>query len=301
MRLRITHRTTYLYDEMATDSVNEARITPGHVDRQEVLEHVVEITPPASTITYLDLHGNQVRVIEVASAHTRLDVVATSVIVTTPDTRQLPTVPVRLEDIRKTLSPEEFYEFTAATGYVPLGPELWKKTIDLCADPNDVWATANCLMGYIYEEFNYQTASTSVQTTAVDVLHTKTGVCQDFAHVLLGMLRVRGIPCRYVSGYFWAASIEDDPSAAATHAWVEVYLTGVGWLGLDPTHNRLADDRYVKLAHGRDYSDIRPFAGSYRGSSTREMQVSVRVERLEESGENAISTGGSPRQAGESA
>jgi transglutaminase-like putative cysteine protease len=118
-----------------------------------------------------------------------------------------------------------------------------------------------------------------VNTRPEEVVKMRKGVCQDFAHVLLGMCRSVGIPARYVSGYFFNPDRQPD-ELEASHAWVEVFLPGYGWKGFDPTHNRMPDTRYVKLAVGRDYGDIRPISGTFRGKGTRQMAVEVRVRRL---------------------
>jgi transglutaminase-like putative cysteine protease len=133
----------------------------------------------------------------------------------------------------------------------------------------------------VYSTFAYTPAATTVNTRPREVVQLRKGVCQDFAHVMLGILRTHGIPARYVSGYFYNPDRQPG-EIEASHAWVEVYLPGYGWKGFDPTHNRVPDTRYVKLATGRDYADIRPLSGTFRGRGTREMSVEVHVRRLPE-------------------
>jgi transglutaminase-like putative cysteine protease len=115
-----------------------------------------------------------------------------------------------------------------------------------------------------------------------EVLKTRAGVCQDFAHVMLGLCRALKIPTRYVSGYLYNGPADQLKGAQASHAWVEVYVLGHGWCGLDPTNNRLADGHYVKVATGRDFADVSPLKGTYRGTARRELSVDVLVTRLEE-------------------
>jgi len=116
-----------------------------------------------------------------------------------------------------------------------------------------------------------------------EVLKTRAGVCQDFAHVMLGLCRALKIPARYVSGYLYNGPADQLKGAQASHAWVEVYVPGHGWCGLDPTNNRAADGHYVKVATGRDFADVSPLKGTYRGTAKRELTVDVLVSRLEES------------------
>jgi 1-pyrroline-5-carboxylate dehydrogenase len=135
---------------------------------------------------------------------------------------------------------------------------------------------ALALAGHLYRVFTYVPSATHAGTRVAEVLRTRRGVCQDYAHVLLALCRTQGIPARYVSGYFFDDSRQGH-EPEASHAWVEVFLPGYGWKGIDPTHNRLADVRYVKLAVGRDYADIRPVNGTYRGRGTRQLHVEVNV------------------------
>src|ERR1044071_4233153 len=127
-------------------------------------------------------------------------------------------------------------------------------------------------MGFVHQYLSYQSNSTSVHTHMREVLAARQGVCQDYAHVLLGLCRSLQIPALYVSGYL-ATEI-----ASATHAWMEVFVPGAGWQALDPTHNRQPDETYVKIAVGRDYADVAPVKGIYKGTTERTMKVEVRIE-----------------------
>ena len=120
-------------------------------------------------------------------------------------------------------------------------------------------------------------------TLATDAIKLRSGVCQDFAHVALGMCRCSQIPARYVSGYFMRSERRHDDDEAS-HAWIEAYVPGYGWAAFDPTHDRPADQRYVKVASGRDYADIRPVSGTYRGGKTRSLSVEVKVREAEAAG-----------------
>ena len=142
----------------------------------------------------------------------------------------------------------------------------------------DLWRDAVAIGRHIYKNFTYTPNFTTVNTKPSEVLATRRGVCQDFAHLMLGMCRSMNIPARYVSGYFFNPQ-RQEKEIEASHAWVEIFLPGYGWKGFDPTHDRVPDTRYVKLAVGRDYADIRPVSGSFRGHGTREMIVEVQVER----------------------
>ena len=136
-------------------------------------------------------------------------------------------------------------------------------------------------MDFIHREFAYVPTATNVHTHMREVLRLRRGVCQDFTHVMLGICRSLKIPARYVSGYLYNGPADQLRGAQASHAWVEVYLPDLGWRGLDPTNNGQPDDRYVKVAVGRDYSDVTPIKGTYRGTGERKMKVDVLVSVLE--------------------
>ena len=145
-----------------------------------------------------------------------------------------------------------------------------------------VFQTAHTIMEHIFREFEYDTTTTSVTTHASEVLRNRTGVCQDFAHAMVVLCRALAIPARYVSGYFFDTTADHRlRGAQASHAWVEVYIDPFGWVGFDPTNNKIADETYIILARGRDYRDVAPISGSYFGAGKNIMRVSVSVDRLD--------------------
>ena len=159
--------------------------------------------------------------------------------------------------------------------YVELSPEVWRLAVDATVGVTDTWQAALAILKFIHGNFKYESDPRSVHTHMRDVLREKRGVCQDFAHVMIGLCRALKIPALYVSGYLATET------ASATHAWVEVLVPGFGWLALDPTHNRPVDDTYVKIAVGRDYADVPPVAGNYKGTTERKLEVKVDIKRLE--------------------
>jgi hypothetical protein len=170
-------------------------------------------------------------------------------------------------------------EFFTDSQYVPLEVELWREAQDaLAAGRGDVWNDVTRIGRHVFKLLSYKTDVTGVHTHAADALKLRAGVCQDFAHVMLGICRSAEIPARYVSGYFLNTHRRPG-EIEASHAWIEAYIPGYGWAAYDPTHNRPADDRYVKLAVGRDYADIRPVSGTYRGAPAKELKVEVTVNK----------------------
>ena len=164
------------------------------------------------------------------------------------------------------------FDFLQESRFVELTPVVWRMALDVTVDVTDAWQSALALMKHVYTTLKYEPASTHVHTHARDVFRDQRGVCQDFAHVMISLCRVLKIPALYVSGYL-ATEI-----ASATHAWVEVFIPGVGWVGLDPTHNCQPDENYVKIAVGRDYGDVPPVMGRYKGTTDRKLEVSVSIK-----------------------
>lgn len=276
MLLNIHHRTTYRYGRPALESFNEARLRPFDHQWQKRLSYRLTSNPLAAQRSYLDLYQNHVDILELSSTHAELTIEAKSRVETFP--RPLP----QAEDAAGLAAPMiayEMHDFLMDTTHVPLTPELWRAAVDVRPDGlGDLWADACALSDWVHDAFTYAPGATQASTTAPEALEARQGVCQDYAHVLLGLCRSLKLPARYVSGYFF--NEDYDPSAGgseASHAWVEVYLPTQGWRGVDPTHRRPVDERYVCVATGRDYNDIRPVSGAYRGASERSMDVHVRI------------------------
>lgn len=280
MILRVTHTTRYEYLGPVTDSFNELRVHPLETPTQNCLSFEMTTDPSGPRRMYQDFYYNTVHVFEASEPHDYLEISLVSEVETFTDMRPVPPVPGTVHDQEAQLSPEEYYDFTGTTVLVPLVPDAWKLAVDSTEGLQSVWDIAWAVMGAIYNGFEYKAGVTEVSSGLEEALRLRRGVCQDFAHVMLGMLRSMRIACRYASGYFYAAELEEQRAAAASHAWVECFIPNMGWVGFDPTHNRLADERYVLIGRGRDYTDIRPFAGTYRGPGNRSLEVSVAVEKL---------------------
>lgn len=287
MKLHVLHRTRFRYETSVRESFNETRLQPVSTERQVRQSFLLKVLPTAKLSHYLDFYLNCVHLFEINQAHSDLSVEATSV-VTTCDLPQLvaEATPFPLEKISECARQERCYDFLQSSTYVESGPELWRIALDVTVGLTDSWQASQAIMRYIFREFRYQPASTNVHTHMREVLAARAGVCQDFAHVMLGLCRALKIPARYVSGYLYNGPAEHLKGAQASHAWVEVYVPGNGWCGLDPTNNRLVDGHYVKVANGRDYADVSPLKGTYRGTAKRQLTVDVLVTRIEEDGSN---------------
>ena len=277
MHLRILHRTTFNYAGKAQDSFNEVRLRPVDDATQTCQSFNLNLDPVAAPQEYSDFYGNTIHYFDIAEAHNKLVVEVQSVVETVPLAKRPPVPSVTSSDLKNSSEREMLAEFYTSSPYVPLEVDLWREAQDALAEGRgDIWNDVRRLGGHIYRTFAYKPKTTGVSTRANDALKLRMGVCQDFAHVHLGLCRSLGIPARYVSGYFFNTT-RRPREIEASHAWIEAYVPGYGWAAFDPTHDRVADDRYVKIATGRDYADIRPINGTYRGAPTRSLKVEVRV------------------------
>ena len=283
MKLQVLHRTHYVYAAPVRDSFNEARLQPTSSEGQVCHNFLLRVLPATRLSHYVDFQLNWVHLFDLTEPHSTLTIEATS-LVTTPAGRLLvadqPSTPLaEMEQACGRL--EQCHDFLQSSRFVEPSPEAWRLGLDLAAGLTDAWQVAQAVMQHIHRDFAYVPAATHVHTHMRDVLKLKRGVCQDFAHVMLGVCRSLKIPCRYVSGYLYNGPADQLRGAQASHAWVEVYLPGLGWHGLDPTNNCQPDERYVRIAVGRDYADVTPIKGTYRGTAERKMTVEVSVTSLD--------------------
>ncbi|WP_447912264.1 transglutaminase family protein [Microbacterium phyllosphaerae] len=278
-RLRIVHRTGFRYEQPATASYNEARMLPHSRDGQFVLQATLDISPTATQHSYADYWDTRVSTFEVLTPHQELSVTATSVV----DVRPLPHAGVGIDwdelaaRIPLALALAECVTQTPATDP---DEEMRELALRIEAEGGGVDETAFEICKTVGEAMEYRSGVTGVSSTARDAWPTRSGVCQDIAHVALGVLRAAGIPARYVSGY-----LHPDPTAAIgqsvtgeSHAWVEWYSGE--WRGYDPTNLVEVGESHVYVGHGRDYADVAPLRGVYAGPSASELFVSVEITRL---------------------
>lgn len=277
-RLRIVHRTGFVYDQPATTSYNEARMLPQTGDEQWVLQAALEINPVAAQQSYQDYWGTRVSTFEVLTPHTELSVTATSVV----EVRQRPE---DLSDIDwETLAklPEHntmFVEFTKQTARTSPPAAVRSLAQAIRKKHSGVREVARELCRQIGEQIEYVPGVTGVHSTAEDAWEQRKGVCQDIAHLTVGALRSLGIPARYVSGYLHPKVTPELGEAVLgeSHAWVEWYAGS--WQGYDPTNLIEIGDRHVYVGRGRDYVDVAPLRGVYAGPSSSALFVSVEITR----------------------
>ena len=277
MKFEIAHRTIYRYAVPVHDSFNEARLQPFSNALQTVDYFLLKVLPAARLQHHHDFYSNTIHHFEITEPHLTLLVESHLRVTTRPPVWPDPAAtPWPLARIGEALRESRVFDFLQESHYVELSPEVWRLALDATAGLTDTWQAALALLRFVHASFKYESRSTTVHTHMRDVLQERRGVCQDFAHVLIGLCRSLKIPALYVSGYL-ATEV-----ASATHAWVEVLLPGTGWVGLDPTNNLVAHHRHIRTAVGRDYADVPPTHGIFRGKTDSELYVAVHVEASEQ-------------------
>jgi len=276
----IRHVTKFLYDSPISESVMEARVQPRSDGNQRCVQFRLTTTPGSRVLMYLDHDGNAVHHFAVPGRHARLTVTSDALV----ECGSPQLIPSELGsgswDRLDALSASgEFWELLNPSPFARPSERLDQFARELdWSRGTDPLATLRRLTTEIYDRFQYRPQSTRVDSPIDEALEARSGVCQDFAHVMIALVRQIGIPCRYVSGYLFHHDRTDRSSIGATHAWVEALLPDIGWVGFDPTNNRLAEDRHIRVAIGRDYSDVPPTKGVFKGVSAVRSELAVAVK-----------------------
>jgi transglutaminase-like putative cysteine protease len=277
MKLHIDHQTIFTYDKPVRESVGELRLRPRDEAGQVCLSFRVSTDPATSIDTIVDRFGNAVYCYSVLPPHERLVVSAASLVETSA------AAPIAAPP----LTPIQRHDFLSPSPYVPCTGELAAFARSNAPAGGVAEEIAQALSHAIYASCIYEPGSTDISTAADAVLAGRRGVCQDFAHLLIALCRCLGIPARYVSGYLHDAAVRPD-AIVASHAWVEIFIEGRGWLGLDPTHDRATGVDYVRVAIGRDYADATPARGVYLGGAHERLDVRVRVHAVDNPPQGAV-------------
>jgi transglutaminase-like putative cysteine protease len=284
MLYQATHTTRYRYEAPVSQSLSESRLTPRSFPGQRLHASRILVDPePALFEERTDYFGNQVTMFAVLRAHERMVTTATSVIEVEASTG--PESTLKWEAARDLVAEQpdaaalDAFEFVFPSAFVPAQRELHEfAKPSFPADTPLLEAAAN-LSHRVHQEFKYVPESTAIEMPLLQILKNRKGVCQDFAHIMIGALRSHGIPARYVSGYLRSGA--NYQGAEASHAWVAVYLPDAGWVDFDPTNDVMPSDGHVTLAWGRDYGDVTPLKGIALGGGAQTIEVEVRVEPLE--------------------
>jgi transglutaminase-like putative cysteine protease len=276
-KFKIRHITKYSYEVPVRDSANQIMLYPLKDDFQDVLQHQITVTGDVPIEIHRDYFGNEVGTFTHSKPHHDLSIDSRLVVVTRP--KELPddktSAANQWEELAKLKTQFQFMDFLRQESFE--GVTEATTVVDQVRVRNLTPLTSVLeLCSYVFNHFTYKKGITTVESTLDEIWKIKTGVCQDFAQVLLAMLRLMNIPARYASGYI-CPSKNGMRGEGATHAWVEAYIPFYGWLGIDPTNNCMVNDNHVRLAVGRNFSDCSPVKGTYRGTSEHTLEVVVSV------------------------
>jgi transglutaminase-like putative cysteine protease len=285
MFLEIRHLTQYQYAAPVRESVMELWLQPQKSGRQRLISFDLDLDPTAKLFSYVDAFGNAVYHFDQPQPHERLTIVSKAAV----ETETGPDLPETLDigewdRLKSEFVRGEWFDFLHPHGFARNTPALdaFVRTYGLDgAHLRDPLTAVRRLSGTLYEALGYEAGITDADSPIDQALEAGRGVCQDFAHIMIAVCRSWGIPARYVSGYLYTdrsrGGDRSDPDA--THAWVEVFLPSLRWVGFDPTNNTLAGERHIVVAVGRDYGDVPPSRGVYKGDADSELVVAVSVRQ----------------------
>jgi transglutaminase-like putative cysteine protease len=291
-KFKIQHITKYTYEVPVRDSANQIMLYPVSDAHQEILLQQLFVTGNPQIERHTDYFNNEIGTFTHSQPHKELIIDSKLEVATVRKAAP--------EDI--TSAAEQWAELQTMRYQIPFIDFLRTEPSNALQQIHDIMKamhndshtplkSALNFCSYVFENFTYKKGITTVDTTVDEIWNIKSGVCQDFAHILLTMLRLIHIPARYVSGYI-CPNKNGMRGEGATHAWVEAYIPSYGWLGLDPTNNCIADDNHVRLAVGKNYYDCSPVRGTYRGTSNHTLEVAVTVSY--EDGNTALPDSGYP-------
>ncbi len=279
----VRHTTTFRYEPAVRESVMEVRLQPRSEGEQRCLSFTLDVEPAANILQYRDFTGNTVHHFDIAGSHTQVKVTGQSAV-------EVQTVPAPRAsdagdwaDLDALVAAGDHWEMLLPSHFVRSSDLLEQFAKELrCERRLSPFALLTELNEAIFRLFAYVPNSTKVDSPLEEALQARQGVCQDFAHIMIALVRRLKIPCRYVSGYMFHCEDEtegkkDRSLEGASHAWVEALVPRIGWVAFDPTNNLVGADRHIRVAIGRDYSDVPPTRGVYKGEAQSELSVSVSV------------------------
>ena len=276
-RMRVVHATGYAYKSPVTASFNEARLTPRSDSRQNVILNRVETAPATRQYRYVDYWGTAVTTFDLHAPHAELEVTASSVVETEKSTA--PQSSVTWADLESAAVIDRFDELLTPTRYTPASKRIERVGRRIAGNHEPQQAVIEASR-WVHGELKYVSGTTGVHSSGLDALREGKGVCQDFAHLTLILLRGMGIPARYVSGYLHPrrAAKVGDTIEGQSHAWIQAW-TG-DWWHYDPTNDKSINEQYISVGVGRDYADVTPLKGIYSGAGSTDLDVVVEITRL---------------------
>ncbi|GLC89625.1 transglutaminase family protein [Lysinibacillus piscis] len=283
MKYRITHTNSFHYESEVEQSLNTIRLKPRAGECQRVLSYDLTISPQSMIKEYTDIWQNNIGNFFIAEAHSELIITATSTVSVqkAPYIYQINYSEEMRNIFTSQLFKSHYLPYLNTSTLTSLTEAQMQEVLWAIGGKNDNPLKLACdVMTYLFKTIKYDPYATTVSTTAEEAFDLKAGVCQDYTHIMLGILRYCGIPARYISGYLYVGEDDDLIGDTATHAWVEIMVPGIGWIGLDPTNNVEVLDNHIVLCVGRDYRDVSPVEGVYQGGG-HTLEVKVDVTKIE--------------------
>jgi transglutaminase-like putative cysteine protease len=277
----IRHFTRYRYSRSVWQSMMEVRMHPRSEGNQRCFVFQLSVNPRARIFGYTDSYGNLVHHFDLPSRHGQLTIISDALV----NIEEQPSIPEDMEyeaweELEDLVERKDYWDMLMPSYFARTSPELEKLAGEIGADERkrrSPLAFLRDIASGVHSSFKYVKKSTRVNSPIEDALQSRQGVCQDFAHIMIALVRNARIPCRYVSGYLYHSREADSVAEGATHAWVEALLPRLGWVGFDPTMNAIASEKHIRTAIGRDYADVPPTMGMMKGKADTQLQVRVRV------------------------
>jgi transglutaminase-like putative cysteine protease len=292
MEFEVVHTTHYRYGNPAAEAYGEARLTPLDSPAQTVVKHALTIDPETKTSRYVDHYGNTVDFFSLPYRHQKLVVKNEMIVQTRAPQRPAESLAITVGEARQIFSSAltDIFDYLQPTDIVEIGSDAVQWARKFLPEKISLEEGLPRLNEAIHDSFDYKKGTTDTSTTLSAIWKHREGVCQDFAHIALSVLRTAGLPARYVCGYIEADTpeIQNCPpttalvGALATHAWIEVLVPGMIWVALDPTNRQWCNERYVSVSFGRDARDATPLRGTFKGSGGQKMDVKVVMKRRAE-------------------
>lgn len=290
MRYWVNHITEYKYQELVNTAHNRLCLVPLNLPEQKCLTSEIKILPvPDETEYRTDFFGNTILFISIYKEHQKLEIISESTIDILPKIQVslAANSPLQWSEIKSVIAQRDEYadvsQYLLPSHYVPNSLAI-KKFAEECFPPGEtLWNACRLLMKKIFTSLKFTPGFTTINTPVEEVVKSRKGVCQDFAHLMIACLRNMGVPARYVSGYletFPPPGKEKLVGSDASHAWVAVYFPEIGWVEFDPTNNLLPAENHVIVAFGRDYFDVAPLKGIIFSSGNQQVEVKVDVTRM---------------------
>ncbi len=277
----IRHVTRFRYTSPVRESVMELRMQPRSEGPQTLRSFQIATNPRAQLYAYTDHLGNAVYHFNLLREHEELRIEVQAVV----EFANMNPLPERISEADwsrydQAQMSDDHFDMLGASKFAKPSPELltFMKIADIERPHGDPLSALKALNRAIYDSFDYESGVTQVHSPIELALKERRGVCQDFSHIMIAVARQWGIPARYVSGYMYHRGSGDRSEADATHAWVEAWLPDLGWVGFDPTNNVMAMERHVRAAVGRDYSDVPPTRGTFKGLADTELSIAVAID-----------------------